>query len=498
MMEHETNTFSPVPTPLERFGRGGFGVPEGQQAYDRFKGTGTGIGGLLDVADDAGWQVVTPIAGNAAPSGKVHADAYNYMSDTICAAIEAGCDAVMLDLHGAMVAETTDDGEGTLLARIRSIAPDLPIAISLDLHANMTDAIVDNCTVLVGYKTYPHLDMYDAGKHAGELLVRTLAGEIDPVMVWGSRPILAQTLRMGHEDEPMGPLLETARMQESRGMLASSVFGGFPLADIWHAGLSVVTIADADRSGAEEARDVLLDAAWAERAEFMFQSRPLAETIAEAKAMDDGPIILLDHADNAASGGTQDTVAVIAEVIEQELEDVAAFAICDPDAVQQMVTAGVGSEITLDLGGKTDMPTIGRVGEPLAVSGTVRVLTDGQFTVTVPMGKGTQMDMGPTAVLDTGRVKIIVISRNVEPWDPGCFRSVGIEPTQMRYLIMKSRIHYRAGFHDISTRDIPCDGVGVTSSDNSLFDFENVRRPIYPLDPNTTATPEYGASSTDG
>jgi len=493
MMEHETNTFSPVPTPLERFGRGGFGVPEGQAAYDRFKGTGTGIGGLLDVADAAGWDIVTPIAGNAAPSGKVHADAYNYMSDQICAAVESGCDAVMLDLHGAMVAETTTDGEGTLLARIRSIAPNVPIAISLDLHANMTDAIVDNCSVLVGYKTYPHLDMYEAGEHAGRLLVHMMNGEIDPVMVWGSRPILAQTLRMGHEDEPMGPLLEMARLQESRGLLASSVFGGFPLADIWDAGLSVVTIADKNQSDAEQARDVLLDAAWAERAEFMFESEPLSETIANAKLMEDGPIILLDHADNAASGGTQDTVAVLGEVIEQGLEDVAVFAICDPDAVQQMIASGVGTDISLDLGGKTDMPAIGRVGEPLSVSGRVRAVTDGQFVVTVPMGRGTQMDMGPTAVLEVGSVKIVVISRNVEPWDPGCFRSVGIEPTQMRYLILKSRIHYRAGFHDISTRDIPCNGVGVTSSDNSLFTFENVRRPIYPLDENVTATPEYGS-----
>jgi len=340
MMEHETNTFSPVPTPLERFGRGGFGVPEGPAAYARFKGTGTGIGGLLDVADAAGWEIVTPIAGNAAPSGKVQASAYNYMSDAICAAVEAGCDAVMLDLHGAMVTETTIDGEGTLLARIRSIAPEMPIAISLDLHANMTDAIVDNCTVLVGYKTYPHLDMYEAGEHAGRLLVQTLAGDINPHMVWGSRPILAQTLRMGHKDEPMGPLLEVARMQEQRGLLASSVFGGFPLADIWHAGLSIVTIADGDQAAAVEARDTLLDAAWAQRAEFMFESEPLSHTIAEAKAMDDGPIILLDHADNAASGGTQDTVTVLAEVLEQELEDVAMFAICDPEAVQQMTDAG--------------------------------------------------------------------------------------------------------------------------------------------------------------
>lgn len=492
MMEHETNTFSPVPTPLERFGRSGFGVPTGPEVYERFKGTGTGIGAFLDVADDAGMEIVTPIAANAAPSGRVDADAYQTMTDLICDGVSAGCDAVFLDLHGAMVAETTIDGEGSLLKRIRSIAPDMPIAISLDLHANMTAEIVENCTVLVGYKTYPHLDMYEAGEHAGQLLVRSLAGEINPVMVWGTRPILAQTLRMGHTDEPMGPLLEMARMQESSGLLASSVFGGFPLADIWHAGLSVVTIADGDRAAAKSAREAILDAAWAERAEFMFDSRPLSETVAEAKAMTDGPIILLDHADNAASGGTQDTTAVLAEVIDQGLEDVAMFAICDPDAVQQMTIAGVGNEVTLSLGGKMDMPQIDRVGEPLEVTGRVRALTDGVFTITVPMGRGTNSDMGPSGVLEIGSVKVVVISRNVEPQDPGCFRSVGIEPTHMRYLILKSRIHYRAGFTDISVRDIPCNGVGVTSSDNSLFTFEDVRRPIYPLDPNCPPTPEYG------
>ncbi len=499
MMEHETNTFSPVPTPLERFGRGGFGVPTGPEVVERFAGTGTGIGAFLDVAIENGMEIVSPLAANAAPSGKVQAGAYAEMTDRICDAVAAGCDAVFLDLHGAMVAETTNDGEGTLLARIRSIAPEVPIAISLDLHANMTDAIVDNCDILVGYKTYPHLDMYEAGRHAGELLVRKLAGEINPVMVWDSRPILAQTLRMGHEDEPMGPLLEMARAQEAAGLLASSVFGGFPLADIWHAGLSVVTIADGDQRAAEAARDAILEAAWAERDEFVFDSQPLADTIASAKELDlgdVGPIILLDHCDNAASGGTQDTVAVLAEVLEQQLPDVAMFAICDPQAVAEMTATGVGNEITLDLGGKVDMPAIGRVGEPLRVTGTVRALTDGRFTITVPMGRGTTSDMGNAAVLEIpsgdSSVKVVVISRNNEPWDPGCFRSVGIEPTHMQYLILKSRIHYRAGFSELSARDIPCNGVGVTSSDNSLFTFEHVRRPIHPLDENVSATPEYG------
>ncbi len=507
MMEHETNTFSPVPTPYERFGRGGFGVATGPAVVEHFASTGTGLGAFLDVAAANDMEIVSPLAANAAPSGKVEAAAYTRMTDAIVEAVESGCDACFLDLHGAMVSETTDDGEGTLLARIRRIAPDLPIAISLDLHANLTDAIVDNCTIAVGYKTYPHLDMYDAGRHAGELLVRTLNGEIDPVMVWGSRPILAQTLRMGHEDEPMGPLIEMARQHEAGGLLAASVFGGFPLADIWHAGLSVLTIADGDRARAEAVRDEILDAAWAERDEFLFDAEPLADTIATARQLDEsGPIILLDHADNAASGGTQDTTAVLAEVLDQGLNDVAMFGICDPDAIEAMTAAGVGNEITIDLGGKVDMPTIDRVGEPLRVTGRVTALTDGSFTITVPMGRGTQADMGPTGVLEIlavgdepaqGRVRVVVCSRNVEPWDPGCFRSVGIEPTEQQYLILKSRIHYRAGFSDISVRDIPCNGVGVTSSDNSLFTFDNVRRPIYPLDEHCPPTPEYGPPPAD-
>jgi microcystin degradation protein MlrC len=251
----------------------------------------------------------------------------------------------------------------------------------------------------------------------------------------------------------------------------------------------VVTVADADRVEAQQACDKMLGRAWRERAEFIFHSEPLADTVARAKALDDGPIVMLDHADNSASGGTQDTTAVLKEVLDQGLDDVAMFAICDPAAVDAMAKAGVGSTVTLSLGGKIDMPTIGKVGEPLEVTGRVRALTDGDFIVTVPMGRGTTMSMGKTAVLDTGKVQIVVISRHTEPYDLGCFRSVGIEPTQKKYLVLKSRIHHRAGFAAIARHEIPCNGVGVTSSDNSLFSFENVRRPIYPLEPDCPERP---------
>jgi len=485
MMEHETNTFSPVPTPLQRFGSPD--VPRGSEVYRLFKGTGTGIGGLLDVADEAGMEIVTPIAGNAEPSGPVEADAYAVMCDAIYEAIGRGCDVCFLDLHGAMVTETTDDGEGELLARIRQLAPELPIGVSLDLHGNLTDEIVNNCTALVGYKTYPHIDMYEAGERAGRIVLSALEGSVRPVMSWGNRPLLAQTLRMGHEDRPMGPLIEMARKEEGADLLAASIFGGFPLADFPNAGLSVVTVADGDEAVADSARERLLDAAWREREEFVFDSEPLPETIARAKALDRGPIILLDHADNAASGGTQDTVAVLKEVIRQGLEDVAMFGICDPEAVEEMALAGVGNRIALRLGGKVDMPSIGLRGEPLEISGRVRALTDGDFVVTAAMGRGTVESMGATAVLDTGNVQIVVCSRHSEPFDLGCFRSVGIEPTQKKVLILKSRIHYRAGFRAIARHELPCDGVGVTSSDNSLFEFEKVRRPIFPLDPDASA-----------
>ena len=489
MMEHETNTFSPVPTPLARFGSPD--VATGAEVYRRFKGTGTGLGGFLDIADAEGMEIVTPIAGNAAPSGHVQADAYATLCDAICDAIEAGCDVCFLDLHGAMVTETTDDGEGTLLKRIRTLAPDLPIAVSFDLHANMTRDIIENCNVLVGYKTYPHIDMYEAGEHAGRIMVRALNGEVRPVMAWGQRPILAQTLRMGHDDPPMGPMIGMAREEEASGLLAASVFGGFPLADFHDAGLSIVTVADGDVTAAEAACERLLEAAWQQKEEWIFQSEPLTDTIGRAKQLTEGPVILLDHADNSASGGTQDTVAVLKEVLEQGLDDVAMFGICDPVAVSQMIAAGVGSEITLDLGGKVDMPEIGRKGEPLSVTGKVRAITDGDFVITVPMGRGTTESMGATAVLDTGTVQIIVCSQHTEPFDLGCFRSVGIEPTAKRYLILKSRIHYRAGFRAIARHEIPCNGVGVTSSDNSLFSFKKVRRPIYPLDPDCPERPNY-------
>ena len=482
MMKHETNTFSPVPTPLARFARGRELPPSGQDAYSAFKGTGSGMGAFIEVAEAAGAEIEIPIAANAWPSGPVEDAAYQHMTDAICQAIEQGCDAAMLDLHGAMVTDSLEDGEGALLARIRTIAPDLPIAVALDMHTNLYAAIIANATVVAGYQTYPHIDTYETAERAGRVLIRSLAGEVQPTMAWGNRPMLPHVMRQASGDFPNSALQERARAMEAEGALAASLFTGFPHADIANAGLSAVVVTDGNAALAERWCDELLDLAWREREAFVYRIEPLAESLARAKAIDDGPVVLLDHYDNAASGGTMDTMTVLAGIIEAGLENAAAFAVFDPEAVQQMTAAGVGSEVTLALGGRLDMPSVGLEGSPYEVTGRVRRLTDGLYRNRGPMQKGVLMDMGPSAVLDTGRIEIIVISRHQEPNDLECFYSLGIDPYAKRYIMLKSRVHWRAGFGDLARTVVECAGTGVCTSDYNQLEFKNVRRPIFPLD----------------
>jgi len=383
VMRHETNTFSPLSTPLAAFGRGAAGGPKRDgEAIDAYRDTNNPVAAYIDIAERAGAEIVLPIAANAHPSGRVTAEAFEAMAGAICEAVASGCDAVLLDLHGAMVAEGFDDGEGELLQRIRAIAPEVPVAVALDFHTNLTAAMVQNATAIAGYCTYPHVDMYETGKRAGETVMRALRGEARPVMLWRSLPMLTHMLRQTPATQPM-----------------------------------------------------------------------------------------------------KDIMDVLEEVMRQGLEDVVAGPIWDPVSVAQMAEAGIGAEVTLALGGKTDMPALKLTGRPLTVSGRVRALTDGRFTITGPMATGTRVSMGRTAVLETPNIDIIVSERRFEPFDTGCFTHCGIDPARKRYVLIKSRQHFRAGFGPIAKHVVLIAGPGVCSSDYDLFPFENLRRPIYPLDP---------------
>ncbi|MFZ3233902.1 MAG: M81 family metallopeptidase [Stellaceae bacterium] len=487
MMKHETNTFSPVPTPVARFGNGP-GPLYGEAAVDAYRGTGTGLGAYLDLAAREGAEIVLPVAASAPPSRPVEDAAYAEITERICkAAAEGRYDGIMLDLHGAMVTESLEDGEGQFLKRLRAIVPQTPIAVALDMHANLYDEIVANATVVTGYRTYPHVDTYETARLAGEILLRAMRGEVRPVMAWGNVPMLPHVMRQGTDDHPNKELQHRCAAMSEEGALAASLFTGFPHADITNAGLSAVVVTDGDRELAERLRDELLDRAWVEREAFVYQIEPLEGSIARAKAMPapapgEGPIVLLDHYDNCASGGTMDTTAVLATIIRQGLEDVAVFAIYDPQAVTQAIAAGIGARVNLSIGGKIAMPAIPVESPPLTVTGTVKTISNGQYRNRGPMARGLQMDMGPAVVLDTGAVEIALISRHVEPSDLNCLLALGIDPMQKRYVMLKSRIHWRAGLGKLAKAVVDCAGVGVCTSDYGQLRFNKVRRPIYPLD----------------
>lgn len=483
MMKHETNTFSPIVTDMARFEA--WGLYRDQAAIDAYAKTNMPLGVYLKQARAIGADVVLPIAAEAMPGGKVTREAYAALCEPILAAVRAGCDGCLLDLHGAMVAEDTDDGEGTLLEQIRQIAPDLPIAVTLDLHCNLTQRMIDNCDALIGYKTYPHVDMDVVAEQVGAILLGWLKGERPkPAMAWRQLPLLSQTLAQGTADEPMKGLIAACWAEEAAGLPAATVFGGFALADIPDAGTSVICIGN-DFAQADAAAARIAQLAWQQRDIFLYQHRDLQETVAEAKqkaASVDGPIVLLDHADNCGSGGTQDVMTVIAEVLRQGLQDVAVGAVWDPEAVRQMQAAGVGATITLKLGGKTDMPAIHEPGRPLELTGRVRTITDGEWVVRGPMYNGYVVKMGPSAVFETAGMQIVVVSNHHEPWDTGVFTSMGIDPLSKRYLLLKSRIHYRAGFAPLARATYTLDGIGVTTSDNSKLDYKHLRKPLYPFD----------------
>ena len=272
-MNHETNTFSPVATPLEAFGRNG--PSYGEHAWRENKGMQTAMAAFIDAAEREHAQIVTPVSASANPSGPVAAAAY----DAICNAIvdaAGGCDAVLLDLHGAMVAENSDDGEGELLARVRAALPDAPIGVALDLHGNVTQKMIDNADVIVSFKTYPHVDMYETGAHAARLLFDLIHQRTRPVIAWRQPPLLTHTLRSATAEGAMKRAVDAARAAEAEGMLAVSVLSGFSLADIAAPCISVVVVGDGDHAAADAVAERIARQIWDERDDFFYRSAPLA------------------------------------------------------------------------------------------------------------------------------------------------------------------------------------------------------------------------------
>lgn len=479
---HETNTFSPVPTPLEAFA-----PVYDEAAYRESLGMRTAMAAFIDLAHKEGATMVTPVSATANPSGRVHAQAYDEITRRIVQAVP-GCDAILLDLHGAMVAENSVDGEGDLLARLRAAAPGVPIGVALDLHGNITQKIVDNADVVVGFKTYPHVDMYETGQHAGRLLLAMFKGQGDYAVRWHQLPLMSHTLRSTTLSGAMMRAVESARMAEQEGVPAVTVFAGFSLADIPAPCVSVVVTGAATPQGqarAQAVADKIAEQIWSDRSEFVYESEPLAQSLARAKLEAHGaqrPVLLLDHSDNCMSGGTCDTMDVLQAALAQGLTDIAVGPLCDAQAVDLLTKAGVGAQVQLALGNKVALAQLGIVKEPMQVQGTVLAVSDGAYVVKGPIYTGQRCCMGRTVLLDIGAALIVVTERPHEPFDLGVFSCVGLDPSAHRYLLLKSRMYCRPVFEPLAHALIECDSTGPTSSNYELFPFRHIAHPVFPLD----------------
>ncbi|MBL0932813.1 MAG: M81 family metallopeptidase, partial [Alphaproteobacteria bacterium] len=357
MFKHETNTFSPIVTDLARFEA--WGLQWGEDVVKAYADTRMPLAAYMKLARERGAEIVTPVAGEAMPGGKVTRDAYEKVVGAILDALDDTIDGALLDLHGAMVPEHTDDGEGELLRRIREKRPGLPIAVTCDLHCNLSQAMVENCTALIGYKTYPHVDMYEVAERVGRVVLDAMDGKCQPVQAWAPTPLLSQTLRQGTADQPMKAMVERAAELEARpGILCATVFGGFALSDIPIAGSATIVVADGDAQAARDAAQDLADRVWDQRKEFIYVHRPLGGAIAQARELNAAPIVLLDHADNVGSGGTSDVMKVIAAVLAAGLDGVAVATVWGAGAGQKMFAAGKGAPVTLHLGGESPMPAL--------------------------------------------------------------------------------------------------------------------------------------------
>lgn len=476
---HETNTFSVQPTDENAFRKSSFYLDN--EIPHAFRGTHTSIGAAFEAAERFGWDLVHPLAASANPSGRVTNACFEAMTQRILGACEQ-IDGVLLHLHGSMSTEDYDDGEGELLARLRArLGPGIPIVVILDLHATVTQTMADNANALISYRTYPHIDQYERTWQGAKILQLALEGEISPKVAVARRPILYALDGGRTTSPPMKELLRRGDAIETSGKaIVVSVQAGFSSADVHDIGPSIAVTGN-DQASARAIAEELMDYAWEQRTFSSIHFTPLDEAIARAKAGtgQSKPLIIADYSDNPGSGAYGDATTLLKAVIDADLQNVGFHAICDPESVRQAQAAGVGNQVTLKLGGKTD-PSMG--GGPLELTGHVAAITDGSFIAYGPMGGGARRNYGLSLLFRVGGIEIIVISYNGQATDLGQFTSLGVDPTRKSTLIVKSMQHFRAAFEPISREVLEVDTGALSTRNFKERPYKKVRRPIWPLD----------------
>ncbi|MFM8593279.1 MAG: M81 family metallopeptidase [Chloroflexota bacterium] len=496
-ISHETNVFSAVPTDFAAFEASH--VLTSDEIVPSLRGSNTEFGGFIEQAEQDGIDLIPIIAVWATPSGLVTREAVERLIGIVSAGLEQAhrdgpIDGVLLALHGSMVTEVDSDGDGYVMQQVRSIVgPEVVIVSTLDLHANISQRMVATVNAIVGYDTYPHVDMADRGREATVLLGRLLRKEVTPTIALRKPPMLPTSQRMTTDRMPMRALINQAHQaEEDPRVINVTIAGGFPPADVEEAGVSIVVTTDNDLALAEQIADGLARTAWDLRDGFLggvvsFDDAVTMLRDARSEEMADaGPLVLVDIADNPWTGGPGDSAELVRFLLANKVNEATVAIVRDPDVVSAAIAAGPGATIDVLLGGKIDRLH----GDPLPVRAYVKLLTDGQYVNDGPMMAGVLVDLGPTALLrvtpqdgsGAPPVEVIVTTRAETPIDLNVFRSHGVEPTRRHVLGLKGKGHFRAAFEPIAQRVVLVEGPGITGSDLSRLNFRRVRRPIWPLD----------------
>jgi microcystin degradation protein MlrC len=477
---HESHSFAPRPTRYPDFVQpGGFPpLTAGAGMFAAVRDTSVPSAGAIRVGEAAGAELVPLAWAFANPAGPVEDEAFERICALIFAelskALDAGpLDGVYLDLHGAAVAVSFPDMEGEILRRARAIVGDLPLTISLDPHCNLTQRMVDLSDAVVPFRTYPHIDMKQAGAQAMTLLLERIKRGKPWARAFRQVAFFLPLTTQCTLFDPMKAVMDERTAQAAAEGIAELGFCfGFPYADFADCGAALVAYADTQQ-GADAAADVFLNAINAREATFRLDVMPAAQAVAQAIRLAktaSRPVIIADTQDNPGGGGHGDTTGILAELVRQKAQGAVLAPMNDDESAAACHRAGEGATVALSLGGKSD-------GVPLKVSAKVLKLTDGKFVGTGPMAKGNPANLGPSALIEVAPgVRVLVVSRKMQALDQSLFRHAGVEPASCKILVLKSSVHFRADFQPLSEAVIVATAPGPVVADPAVLPFKHLRK----------------------
>ena len=474
----ESNSFVPTRTDLDGFRR--YYLLFGTEVVEELRGGDVEVSGIIAAAEEDGMEVLPLVAAMGFSGGPVTGEAYVFLQDQVLEGARrhaAEVDGAVLAMHGAMLTDDLDDPEGDLVVALRRIlGPDKPIVCSLDMHAYIAPQMVEQATALVGYHTHPHVDFYETGYRAMKLLGQVLREEVRPVMVQRKLRMIAQgekhNTSHGPMSEVMGRVLE---MEQEPGVLSVSVFPEHESLDVPDLGFSIVAISDGDVALAQDRVNEVAGLTWENRRRFLAQKTSVAEALRLAQETAGGPVVLADASDATSGGSPGDSTWVLGGLLESPVEGVCLLTITDPEAVEECVAAGVGAEVTVEVGGML-APAF---SEPVGVTGRVRTISDGVFRMKLP---AVPADIGRTVVLQVRDIYLVISEWAAITFDEEVYRRVGLFPREAKVVVVKSHGGFRPVYGPFAKAVVELDTPGPCNTDVSQLPFRRMTRPVFPLD----------------